>query len=224
MEEAVSERRKAFVAAHRSDENCQAYTSAPPRASSVIVKAKAEAWLGTCSSLLHESDLKSVHSLLCSVVGSPSSSSSSPNFPKCSSPRKSASIFADYLKSHFFVTQLKVLRSRARGYLSELRRATCSEESMSFCLPFLSRSISCGFLQPLLVHCHWLRQSYHAKAPSLLWHGFSSSLFQSFLDFTFLSFHLEDIFYYSHLQYRKASQLSCFLPAYLSHLLRLKDF
>ena len=76
------------------------------------------------------------------------------------------------------------------------------------------------------VHCHWPRQSClsHAKASSSLWHGFSSSHFQSFLDSAFLSFNLEDIFYYSYPQDGKASQLSCFLPAYLSHLLRLKAF
>ena len=41
VEEAVSERRKAFAAAHRSDEDRQAYISASRRASSVIAKAKA---------------------------------------------------------------------------------------------------------------------------------------------------------------------------------------
>ena len=49
MESAVSERRKAFAAAHRSDEDRQAYISASRRASSVI--AKAEAWQTTCTSL-----------------------------------------------------------------------------------------------------------------------------------------------------------------------------
>ena len=50
---------------------------------------------------------------------------------------ESASVFADYLRSHFCVSQPKVLRSRARGYLSELRRTTCPEEShSSFCSPF----------------------------------------------------------------------------------------
>ena len=44
VEQAVSERRKAFAAAHRSDEDRQAYISASRRASSVIAKAKAEAW------------------------------------------------------------------------------------------------------------------------------------------------------------------------------------
>ena len=44
VEEAVSERRKAFAAAHRSDDDRQAYISASRRASSVIAKVKAEAW------------------------------------------------------------------------------------------------------------------------------------------------------------------------------------
>ena len=62
----------------------------------------------------------------------------------------------------------------------------------------------------------------YTKAPSSLWHGFSSSHLQSFLVFAFLSFHLENIFHYSHTQDGKASRLSCFLPAYLPHLLRIK--
>ena len=137
MEEAVSERRKAFAAAHRSDEDRQAYISASRRASSVIAKAKAEAWQTICSSLSPRSNPKSVHSLLRSIAGSPSSSSSSPNFPNCSSPRESASVYAAYLRSHFSVFQPKALRSRARGYLSELRRASCPVEShSSFCSPF----------------------------------------------------------------------------------------
>ena len=78
-----------------------------------------------------------MHSLLRSIPGSPSSSSSSPNFPNCSSPRESASVYAAYLRSHFSVSQPKALRSRARGYLTELRRATCSVEfHSSFCSPF----------------------------------------------------------------------------------------
>ena len=42
VEEAVSERRKAFAAAHRSDGDRQAYISASRRALSVIAKAKTE--------------------------------------------------------------------------------------------------------------------------------------------------------------------------------------
>ena len=121
VEEAVSERRRAFSAAHRSDEDRQAYISASRRAFSVIAKAKAEAWQTTCSSLSSRSKPKSVHSLLRSIAGSSSSSSSSPNFPNCSSPWESALVYAAYLRSHFSISQPKALRSRARGYLSELR-------------------------------------------------------------------------------------------------------
>ena len=92
---------------------------------SVIAKTKAEAWQTTCSSLSPKFNPKSVHSLLRSIAGSPSSFSSSPNFPNCSSPRESASVYAAYLRSHFSVSHPKALRSRARGYLSELHRATC---------------------------------------------------------------------------------------------------
>ena len=134
MEEAVSERRKNFAAAHRSDEDRQAYISASRRASSVISKANDEKWQTTCSSLSPKSNHKSAYFLLRSVAGS---SSSSPNFPNCSSPRKSVSVYAAHLRSRFSVSQPKALRSRGRGYLSELRRATFPEEShSSFCSPF----------------------------------------------------------------------------------------
>ena len=97
VESAVSERSKAFADAHRSDEDRQAYISASRRALSVIAKAKAEAWQTNCSSLSPKSNPKSVHSRLRSIAGSPSLSSSSPNFPNCSSPRESASVYAAYL-------------------------------------------------------------------------------------------------------------------------------
>ena len=137
VKSAVRERRKAFAAAHRSDEDRQTYISASRRASSVIAKAKTEAWQTTCSSRSLKSNPKIVYSLLRSIAGSLFSSSSSPNFPNCSSLRESASVYAAYLRSHFSVSQPKTLRSRARGYLSELRRATCPEEShWSFRSPF----------------------------------------------------------------------------------------
>ena len=77
---------------------------------------------------------KSVDFLRCFVVGF---SSFTPDFRNCSSPRESASVFADYLRSHFFVPLPRVWRSRTRGYLSVLRRVTRAEEShSSFCFPF----------------------------------------------------------------------------------------
>ena len=117
VKKAVSERRKAFAAAHRSNEDCQAYISTSRRASSVIAKAKA--WQATCSSLSPKSNSKSVYYLLRFVAGSSFSSSASPNFPNCTSPRKSASVYADYLRSHLSF-QPKTLRSRARSHLTEL--------------------------------------------------------------------------------------------------------
>ena len=46
-------------------------------------------------------------------------------------------VYAAYLRSHFSVSQPKALRSRASGYLYELRRATCPETShSSFCSSF----------------------------------------------------------------------------------------
>ena len=75
-----------------------------------------------------------MHSLLLSIAGFPFSS---PNFPNSSSSRESASVYADYLRSHFSVSQPKALRSGARSYFSELRRPMCPEEShSSFCSPF----------------------------------------------------------------------------------------
>ena len=131
VESAVSERSKAFAAAHRSDKDRQAYISASRSAWSAIAKAKAEAWQTTCSSLSPKYNPKSDHSLLRSIAGSPSSSSSSPNFPNCSSPRESASVYTAYLRPHLSVSQPKALQSRARGYLSELHRATYLEEFYS---------------------------------------------------------------------------------------------
>ena len=132
VEEAVSERRKAFATAYRSDEDRQAYISGSRRTSSVI--AKAEAWQMTCSFLSPKSNPKSAYSLLRSVAGT---SSTSPDFPNSSSPRESTSVFANSLRSHFSVFQPKALPNRDRGYLFEFRRATCTEESHSyFCFPF----------------------------------------------------------------------------------------
>ena len=138
VESAVWERRKAFAAAHRSDEDRQAYISASRRSSSVI--AKAEAWQTTCSSL----SPKSVHSLLRSIAGSSSSSYFSPNFPNCSSPRESTSVYAAYLRSHFSVSQPKAMRSRASDYLSELAEPRAL---WSLTCPFALLSLSLNFLR-----------------------------------------------------------------------------
>ena len=185
VESAVSKRRRAFATAHRSDEDRQAYISASRRASSVIAKAKAEARQTTCSSL----SPKSVHSLR-SIAGSSSSS------PNCSH-RESASVYAAYLRSHYSVSQPKTLRSRARGYLFELCRATCPEEShSSFCSPFfpnellaaasnLSSSTAIGpdkLAYPMLKHLSRSGMDFllHIFNPSWSLHSFPS-LWKTFI-------------------------------------------
>ena len=139
VEEADSEIPNAFAAAHRSNENRQAYFFASRRASSVIAKAKAETWQATCFFLSPKSSPISVYSTLCSVANSSTLSSSSPKFLICSTLWDLALVLADNLRSYSSVSQTKTLRNKARGYLSELRRDSFPEESCSsFCSPFLS--------------------------------------------------------------------------------------
>ena len=215
MEQAVSERRRAFAAAHRSNENCQAYISASRRASSVIAKAKVEAWQTTCTSLSPKSNTKTVYSLLRSIAGSPSLSSSSP-FPKLFPPGESASLYAAYLRPHISVSQPKTLRSRARSYLSELRRATCPEEyHSSFCSSFsptellaaasnLSSSTATGpdkVAYPMLQH-------FPRSGTDFL---ISPGLYIPFLPSG------RHLLLFPSTRW-KTSRLFCFFPAYLSHL------
>ena len=91
--------------------------------------------------LFHPNQTRKLYTLFFALLLAPFSSSSSPNFPNCS-PRKLASVYAAYLRSHFFVSQPKALHSRVRGYLSELRSATCQEVSrfaiVSLFCPLLS--------------------------------------------------------------------------------------
>ena len=107
-----------------------------------------------------------MYSFLCSVAGFSSSFS---KFFNCSSSRQSASVFADYLRSHFTVSQPKALRSRAKGYLFELHRVTCPDVShSSFCSPPSFTKLLAAAYNFFLLHCQWPRQSClsHAKAPS----------------------------------------------------------
>ena len=109
--------------------------------------AKTEAWQETCSSLSPKTNRRRL-----ALPSHQKLTLKSPlfypwlffffiflfsNFPNCSSSRESASVFADYLRFHFYISQPKALHSRTRGYLSELRQATCHKEShSSFCSPF----------------------------------------------------------------------------------------
>ena len=140
VEEAVSERRKVFTAAHRSDEDRQTYITASRRASSVIAKVKVESWQTTCSFLSPKSNPKSVYSLR--SVADPSSFS--PDFPNCSSLRESASVYAAYLRSHFFVYQPKVCVAEPEATFSSSAEPRALRSLTS---PFAHLSLSLNFLR-----------------------------------------------------------------------------
>ena len=121
MEEAVRERLKVFVFAHRSDEKRQAYLPIFGMPHLSLPKP----WLRHVRRLALLSPKcgpKSVYSCLCSIAGS-TSSFSSPNFSNSFFPGETGLVFADFLRSHFSVSQQKALLSRARGYFSELCQA-----------------------------------------------------------------------------------------------------
>ena len=103
-------------------------------------------------------------------------------------------VFADYLRAHFSISQPKALRSRARGYFSELRRATWPEEShssswSSFCpVEFLAAPSNLSLST--------------AIGPDKVVYPMLKHLPRSSMDFLLhilnLSFYLEGIFCYSH--------------------------
>ena len=130
-----------------------------------------------------------------SVAGS----SSSFTFPNCSTPSESSLVYAHYLTSHFSASYSKFFKAEREATFpssAKLRGGRSLVTPFAFPYPPLN---FCGCHQPLLVHCHWPRKSRlsRTKAPSLLWYKFSLKHLQFFLIFTFLSFHLEDIFYHS---------------------------
>ena len=124
---------KAFAAAHRSDEDCQACISAFRFASLLSPRLRDARQLALLS---HLNLTLNLFTLLRSVTGF-YLIFLLPYVSNCSSPRDLASVYVDYLRSHFSVSQPKALHSRTWGYLSKLCRATCPEESHSaFCSPF----------------------------------------------------------------------------------------
>ena len=137
LAELVKARRKAYRKAHLSEENRQAYLSASRAASVAIAKAKAEAWQRTASSLRPTSEPRKVFSLLRSISGARSSSSTDPAFPGCDTDQDLATRYASFLKSHFSRSPLKVRRRDGRRFLGELRSSSCvSSDHSSFCSPF----------------------------------------------------------------------------------------
>ena len=216
MESAVSERRKAFAAAHRSDEDRQVYISASSRASQSSPRLRH----GRRLALFFHLNLYTLFALsLARLPPLPTS----PTVLLPGNRLRSMPLTRDPI--FLFLSQRLCVAEPEATSLSSAEPRSLRSLTRPFALLFLLLNFLRA-LQPLLVHHHWPTQSClsYAKASSSLWHGFSSSHFQSLLVFTFLSFHPEDIFYYSHTQDGKASRLSCFLPTYLSHLLRFEAF
>ena len=142
---------------------------------------------------------KSVYSLLRSVAVSSSTSSSSPNFSNCSSPRELALVFADYLRSHFSLSQPRALCSKARGCQFEICRATCPQESHCY---FWSL-----FSPPVFLAASFNLSSFSATGPERVAYPILKHLPHSGMDFlvTFsifpglcIPFLLQYIFYYYH--------------------------
>ena len=135
-------------------------------------------------------------------------------------------MFADYLRSHFSVSLPKALRSAARDYLSMLRRATCYDETHEY---------SCSPISPaeLLAAASNLSSS-NAIGPDKVADPMLKDLPRSGMDFFFTFSVLPNLYIRflpsgRHLLLfpsigGKVSRLSCFLPAYLFHLLRIKAF
>ena len=119
----------------------------------------------------------------------------------------------------FITHAIRIMQQRGRSQRPRVAEPEATFLSSSK-LRALRRLTHPSALQLFLLHCYWPRQSClsHAKASDSFWHRFFSSHSQTLLDFAFPSFHLEDIFRYSHSEDGKASRLSCFLPANLSHL------
>ena len=100
--DAVAKRRKAFAKAHCYEEDCQHYIAIFRYTSTVITKAKAKSWQNTCSSLSPKTGPSEVFSLLRSISGSPSSTTSDlPNFPNCHTPVDCVNHLSSHLQSHF---------------------------------------------------------------------------------------------------------------------------
>ena len=133
----------------------------------------------TCTSLSPKSNPKSVYSLLRSVAGSSSSSSFSPNSPNSSSPRESTSVFPTTCNSSFRSPSQRLCVADPEDTFPNSAEPRAQGVSFVRLLSLFSRSISCGWLKLLFVHCPWPRQSClsHAKASFSLWHGFLLHIF-----------------------------------------------
>ena len=114
----------------------------------MISKAKAESWQRTCSGLSPKTCPNEVFSLLCSISGSPSPTSSDPpNFPSCHTFIDCANQLSSHLQSHFSTQTPKPFRSTEKTYMNKMRTAHCNALRSTFCSPFFSLELSTAVSQ-----------------------------------------------------------------------------
>ena len=122
--DAVAKRRKAFAKAHCSEEDRQHYIATSRYTSTVINKAKAKSWQNTCSSLSPKTRPSEVFSLLRSISGSPSPTTSDlPNFSNCHTPVDCTNHLSSHLQSHFSTQTPKPFRSTEKAQMKQIRTA-----------------------------------------------------------------------------------------------------
>ena len=151
----------------------------------MISKAKAKSWQNTCSSLSPKTRPSEVFSLLRSISGSPSPTTSDlPNFPNC----HTSVDCANHLSSHFSTQTPKPFRSTEKAEMKHIRTAHCNSLHSTFCSPFssleLSTSTSSGpdqITYPLLSHLPQSALNFLLYIFNLSWstHTFPSAWKQS---------------------------------------------
>ena len=147
--DAVAKCRKAFAKAHCSEEDRQHFIATSKYISTVITNAKAKSWQKTCSSLSPKTRPSEVFSLLRSISGSPSPTTTSdlPNFPNCHTPVDFANHLSSHLQSHFSTQTPKPFRSTEKAQMNHIRTAHCNTLHSTFCSPFSSLELSTAISQ-----------------------------------------------------------------------------
>ena len=150
--------------------------------STVISKAKAKSWLNTCSSLSPKTRPSEVFSLLRSISGSPSPTTSDlPNFPNCHTPVDCANHLSSHLQSHFSTQNPKPFRTTEKAQMKHIRTAHCNILHSTFCSPFSSLELSTAISQ---------LSTSTSSGPDQITHSLLSHLPQSALHFLLYIFNL----------------------------------
>ena len=114
----------------------------------MINKAKAKSWQNTCSSLSPKTRPSEVFSLLRSISGSPSPTTSDvPNFSNCHTPVDCANHLSSHLQSHFSTQTPKPFRSTEKAQMKQIRTAHCNSLHSTFCSAFSSIECSTAISQ-----------------------------------------------------------------------------